>query len=452
MRQVWIRCESCIVVLALTGILLTGCSVSVSQQQPAYVADLVRQLKPDGITVQWDRPAVAPDPPATLVPYQLTQRDYPASWVKQEIAVPDGVYIQYLNGTGWALGDCQGQPGGNPDGHALYRVENGTVHKVADIGRSNAFGPNEYPPSGDQSFALSDRYCVWGSIMKAANGHKTVALWAYDLATGRSFQWGDSERLPRLPSSDKDPSQQVLDDINWMLLDDDGTAFTVVTTGGWSGPHLAVLLQCKLPTDQARVVATAQDVNWLPLMQEGSGLWIRQEKATGLTPQGNPTGSVSLIRADLVSGTLETFIADSPLSASWADGKHILLIHEGSTASMLHRPWESPTDSPYADLWLFTPSEHNLRVIARVPWTESIGRLHDLALLTSGIIYGTEGPQKLFYSFKEHKFYNVDGIVVPAFKSATRFGIWKYGLDYFSGKREPSEPKGITMLQILEPQ
>lgn len=48
-------------------------------------------------------------------------------------------------------------------------------------------------------------------------------------------------------------------------------------------------------------------------MREGNDLWIRQEKETGLTPQGNRTGNVSLIRVDLVSGTLETFIADSPL-------------------------------------------------------------------------------------------------------------------------------------------
>jgi len=149
--------------------------------------------------------------------------------------------------------------------------------------------------------------------MKDANGHKTVTLWAYDLVTGRSFQWGDLERLPRLPDSDTDPSQQVLDDTNGILLDDSGTALAVITTGGWSGPHLAVLLQCKLPTGQARVVGTAQDVTWLPLMREGNDLWIRQEKETGLTPQGNRTGNVSLIRVDLVSGTLETFIADSQL-------------------------------------------------------------------------------------------------------------------------------------------
>jgi hypothetical protein len=439
------------VVLALTAMLVTGCSVSVSQRQPTYVADLIRQLQPVGITVQWKRSVVGPDPPATLVPFQVTQRDYPETWVKQEIAVPEGIDIQCMNGTGWALGVYNRKSGGILNGHSLYRVENGTMRKVADVGRSNAFGLNEYPPSGDQAFALSDQYCVWGSTMKSPDGRKTIALWAYDLITGKSLQWGDSEGLPRLPSSDKDPSQQVLDSISTILLGDDGTAFAVITTRGWSGSHLDVLLQCKLPTEQAHVVATVQDAYWRPIIQERSSLWIQQGKKTGLTPQGNMAGSISLIRMDLASGTPETFITDSPLLGCNTDGKRILLIHEGSTTSMLDRPWESPTDSPYADLWLFSPSEHTLRVVARVPWKEEIGRLGSIALLTSGIMYGIQGPQHLFFSFRESKFYNVDNIVVSAFKGATRFGIYEYGLDYFGEKHEPSEPKNITMLQILEP-
>jgi len=435
------------VVLALTAILFTGCGVPVSQQQSAYVADLVRQLKPAGITVQWKQPAVGPDPPAILVPYQATQRDYPEAWVKQEIAVPDGITIQCMNGTGWVLGAYNKQSGRILNGHSLYHVENGTLRKVADIGRSNTSFSNTQQPAGDHAFALSDRYCVWGSIMKTSNGNRTVALWAYDLVTGTSFQWGDSEHLPRLLGSGT-----YLDDIGEMQLCDDGTVFTVITTVvEGSKSSLSVLLQCQLPTGKLHVVATAQDVAWLPLMQDGNSLWIQQEKSAPPTPQGNQGGTLSLIRVDLVLGTLETFITDSSLLGCDTDGKRILLIHEGSTASMSDRPWESPTDSPYADLWLFSPSEHTLRVVARVPWKEEIGRLGSIALLTSGIMYGIQGPQHLFFSFRESKFYNVDNIVVPAFKGATRFGIFKYGLDYFGEKHEPSEPKGITMLQVLEP-
>src|SRR5664280_1090744 len=248
MRQAWIRCIGCIVVLALAVLSFAWCRVPVSPQRPDYVTDLVRQLTPAGITVRWKRPAIAPDPPATRVEYQVTQRDYPKAWLKQEIAVPGGNYIQCMNGTGWVLATYNKNSNGTLIGYSLYRVESDTLHKVIDIGRSNTSGLHDYDPFGDQAFALSDRYCVWGSIMKAANGRKTVALWAYDLLTGKSFQWGDSKDLPRPTGNDED------DSFSTILLAEDGTATTVIATGGWNGTGLEVLVQCKLPTERARVV------------------------------------------------------------------------------------------------------------------------------------------------------------------------------------------------------
>ena len=445
MRQAWIRCIGCIVVLALAVLSFAWCRVPVSPQRPDYVTDLVRQLTPAGITVRWKRPAIAPDPPATRVEYQVTQLDYPKAWLKQEIAVPGGNYIQCMNGTGWVLATYNKNSNGTLIGYSLYRVESDTLHKVIDIGRSNTSGLHDYDPFGDQAFALSDRYCVWGSIMKAANGRKTVALWAYDLLTGKSFQWGDSKDLPRPTGNDED------DSFSTILLAEDGTATTVIATGGWNGTGLEVLVQCKLPTERARVVTTAQDVDWSPLMQDGNGLWIEQRTKAVYRPQGNLNGSISLIRVDLSSGKLQTFITDSPLAASNMDGKHILLIHEGSMVSMTDQPWESPIDSSYADLWLFTPSEHTLHVVARVPWDYDLCGPCSAMLLTSGIVYSAEGPQHLFFSFREHKFYNIDSPVLPAFNGATRFGIFKYGLDYYGEKHEPSEPTNVTTVQILEP-
>ncbi|MHB8071102.1 MAG: hypothetical protein ACYDHF_04000 [Candidatus Cryosericum sp.] len=432
----------------------TGCASKVvpaeepQQQEPAYVADLVRQLTPSGITVQWNQPVISPDPPTTRVEYQVTQRDYPKAWLQQEIDVPDGISIVCMNGTGWVLGQYIKKPSKVLAGYSLYRVENRSLYKVVDLGQSNSFVPNEISPIGDQTFVLSDRYCVWGSYMITPRGNRTVTLWAYDLVTKNLFQWGDSEQLPRPVGSGVDN-----DFLNDMYVHDDGTVYAVMVTTVLGSQHsFNVLLQSDLSIhEQVRVVASVQDVGWSVVMRDGNDLWVRQETQAVSTSQGSQPGSISLIRMDLSSGKKQTFITDGPLAVADADGKDILLIHEGSTASMSDRPVESPTDSPYADLWLFTASDNTLRVVARIPWNEEICGPCSARLLASGIVYDAQGPQHLFFSFRERKFYNIDRLAVPAFRDLTRVGIFKYGLDAYWGQHDPSEPKGTTTVQILEP-